>query len=382
MYLEPIEQQPIKRKMYLEPIQDQIQQSIQPPSIMPKQPIPINPRKQVPVPFESEDFSEPKPLPIKGFIPHAAASYINQVAGGIPKQFLTAIDRPVPNIETGGEGIGQMVGGTAGFLTGIPLRAGVKLAAGTVKGGINLIKKIPQARIKMQSIAEDIVKPILKSTPRDIMHGNPARALSKEGINGNTIKGIAEKVKSKLDLLNPMLDKEYVLNNKAIANYSKVKKPLYELMGELTRYPKYNKPYITRLSNLLSDLEAENLNKLSPIKARQFRDRIDNFIDWNKIEKGDFNINIALKKVYDNINDIINFKVPQTKELNQRISDLISVRKILTKRIIGEEGRSSIPRTFGRVLDLPLKVIPETKIRTGISKSFSTKYPEFKTNIK
>ena len=299
------------------------------------------------------------------------------------KDLITAAVHPV---ETGRQIIKSAKEDPLGFATDTALTMGAgvgisKILKG-VPGNINKIKEAGyEISEKKQGVANRLNNSLIEANKKDVVYGNPGRGMASEGITGNSFKELYEKTSKRLDELNNNLDDIYNKNETVINNYSESLRPLLNARRELMKSPANNAAAIKRIDNILDDVTGISAGKLRsfylrPVEARKFKQFIDDFIDWTKVEKGDNFINKALKKSYHTIDNIIDDSLPQSKLLNQRVTDLITAKKLIKSKINKSKVSEIMPGTFFQTISIPFKFLRSPKFKSGVASLLSKKYPK------
>ena len=94
---------------------------------------------------------------------------------------------------------------------------------------------------------------------------------------------------------------------------------------------------------------------------------------WDVQSSADDMLNKALKKVYHNIDSSIDVTLPELKQVNSRISNLISAKTAIRNR--AEILSKQDPTELGNLLNLPIKAtIGSTAVKSGLAKILSEKF--------
>lgn len=186
-----------------------------------------------------------------------------------------------------------------------------------------------------------IINSLIKPLSKDFSYGkNPGRAVAEEGITGSSLEEIGNGIKEKLDLRLTQLENTLTVAASAgkKVNLSGVLKPVDEAISEAREAPNTNSDVIKRLQGLKEDLmgiktdeegnitEARNFGLQEPGQATGFKRLVGSLTKFTGRESDDKTVNAALKNVYGLIKDKINAVVPEAKDLNERIADLISAK--------------------------------------------------------
>ncbi len=242
----------------------------------------------------------------------------------------------------------------------------------------------PLQRPYFNQIAGRINNSLLKSPDlnKALLYGDPGMGIAREGLSGRTLLELNKNVKARLEELNQMADRAYSTQRTKLANYTTVFKPLFELRTKLMEHPLDNQAAITRLNNILQDVSGistgkqRNFSNLNPIEARRLKQEVDTFTDWLAVGKGDHEVNIALKKTYHNIDAVLDSKIPQLKQLNSRIKDLISSEKAIEVNIRKGKTRDIIPESWWELANVPFRSVKSTAFKTNLARALAERYPK------
>lgn len=240
---------------------------------------------------------------------------------------------------------------------------------------------------KKEELASRLVNSSDKAVPKDIRIGDPGLGQAKEGITYSNPKQGLEKVNSKLDILNSHLNDAYSKSNTVILNTSKSLNPLIELRKKLMLSPEDNATSINRLDKIIRDVTGISTNNprkyyMTPSETRGFKQYLADFADYELVGKGDNAINKAIKQSYHIVDDIIDNALPQTKQLNKRVTDLIAAKKILTKAVGKESVSPVFPGSVSDVMNAPFKFLRGPRVGTNLASMMVEKYPKnFKTQV-
>jgi len=216
------------------------------------------------------------------------------------------------------------------------------------KKGFEFAGKKTGATAAFDKLAGTINNSLIKPAEKAFRFGNPGRGVAKEGLTANTLAGLGKGVSTRLKELTERLDLEIALG-KNIAkkiNLDKSLEPLTKMMEKFQKAPASNKAFITKLDDVISDItgvstgEVRKLKSLTPREAVDFKRYVGGLQDWEAVGSRNRDINIALRRVYGNIDNAIDAAIPATKEINQRITDLISADKAITHRLAVQQRQN------------------------------------------
>ena len=235
--------------------------------------------------------------------------------------------------------------GTGGVMAGLgyaqaPEGEKVQEAAlqGLIGTGLGLTGKAAPFK-KPDKFAGRIVNSLIKPNNKEFLYGkNPGMAIAKEGIVDATFEGLGQKTTKRLsELVNYLnvvmsrpknITKRFNFETKTESFLD----PLHQVHRELSQKPATFSANIERVNKIFSDLSSQKFNNLTPKEALELKRFISDFQDWNKIEGKDRDINIAIRKVYHNIDTAIDSAIPETKQLNERMANLISAKQAIQHR--------------------------------------------------
>lgn len=305
----------------------------------------------------------------------------------------------IPPIIPGAERIGSALGGYATGKLLNPQEDKEAMFYGAI-GGIFPSQRFQGSPIA-QKTAEQIIKYALK--PKKSLYEfkkSPERAITQEGIMGKDFDTIDKKAEVRLNQLNQYKDRlKFEAKNMGITvdlAKNQVFKPISKLLTEFQKMPESHASDIKTISNILSDLlmpqgKFRKLNKITIDEAYELRDMVNSLKP-----SGIFNtqseamLSKALHQTYHNIVEAINISgiSPNLKQINIRISDLITAREAIqdaTNRnpnifrfipigMFGLGLGAKNPFLIGAAI--ASEAIQKPLVATGISKAISTKYPK------
>ncbi len=269
--------------------------------------------------------------------------------------------------------LGARLGGAAGFggtsagLAALEAPEGEKAQSAALQGligtGMGLLGKA-QKFPKPNKLAGRFVNSLIKPNNKEFLYGkNPGMGLAKEGIVGTSFESLINKTNQRLkelnNYMNVVMSKPKNIMKRFDLEY--VTEPLYEVYNELSKKPATFSANIKRVEDIFSDLSSQKFNNLSAKEALELKRFISDFQDWNKIEGKDKDINIAIRKIYHNIDSAIDSAIPETKLLNERMANLISAKQAIQHRASIVERANILglaPRLTGMVGGASMGGIP------------------------
>ena len=284
----------------------------------------------------------------------------------------------------GGGILGGIAGGaTAGLGSGL-IETGLHAAAGespfnmetgknllesTVTGGLaggagGLFEKVAGS-LFTGKLARGMVNSSVGATTRDVTYGNPAVAMIKEGIN-SPITGDLEAYKAALRLgadpekaliaaggrtaqvsqkvqeLAPQLEKVLGQSQTPIKVKDIIDKPLMKAWEQIVNDPAITKAEKDAATSQIGALQAslkEGLGEtVTPLQANQIKQAIGNRINWaGNVAVAD-DVKPAYRQVYGSIKQAVNKAVPESAELNERLTNLLAAQTDLEKLMKAEEA--------------------------------------------
>lgn len=265
-----------------------------------------------------------------------------------------------------------------------PIDAGIAMAKDAVLNPLSIVGAgVQGVKLGVQSIKESgkiasrLVNSLIRPTQKEYMFGkNPGLGIAKEGIVGNSLEDIQEQVNGRLNDLNLYVKnlRELPENAGKRVNLSSSVDPLLKTLDEFNKAPKSHASKIKELENIFDDLSntGKNLNDLSVEDAYTIKGIIRDMQRWETKSNSDNMINSALKKMYHEVDSKIDEAIPELKEVNSRIADLISANTAIEHRV--RMMNSQEPFTFMKLLDVPFGILKHPKVKTGLASILSEKY--------
>lgn len=184
-----------------------------------------------------------------------------------------------------------------------------------------------------------IINSLIKPLAKDFSYGkNPGRAVAEEGIIANSLDDLGSKIEKTLDTrvgeLQQML--KSVDDTGVKIDLRSTLKPIDAAITDAKLAPRTNQAIISRLEAVRDDLlgltdngqgemvATRNLSSAAPTEAVGFKRLVGKLTKFTGNASDDKEVNAALKKVYGNIKGQVEKVAPETKDLNERIADLIS----------------------------------------------------------
>lgn len=232
-----------------------------------------------------------------------------------------------------------------GALTGVATGA-VLSSAGTALSAIPKGSKEAAYRT-----VNSLIKPLTKNFS---YAKNPGRGIVEEGIVANSLDDLSDKVISaETRVWNELSQK--VQTSKATIDLSDITNPIDDEIARLSRTPKTNSALIKRLNDTKDDLlgslriqggtirtKLQSLKSSTAQKALELKQAIGDVTKWTGNQSDDNAVNGALKKVYGKVKEKVNNAVPDSKELNERLADLISAKSAIKYRSVLNQRQNLI----------------------------------------
>lgn len=322
-----------------------------------------------------------------------ASTYKNPLTGDVVDPYTTETPITEP-IGLGLQGAAMTMGGSpalAGAAYGagagmeaqksgleITGQAALGMALGTVAGLVSGQYKLPD----IEKLAGKVINSLIKPSHKDFLFGkNPGLGVAKEKIVATSMDDLAAKVDQRIDVLYDGVKtiRNTPENITKTVDLNGIKKPLIKSVIELRKAPKIHSAEITNLENALSDigkLHQGNLNKLSVSEAYEIKGVISKMQKWTTESKAGTNLNKALKQVYHFVDDQIDNVIPELKELNSRMANLISARQAINNRV--EVLQRQEPANWSGLLNLPFTAYRSVVSKTLLGKLLAKGYKNIK----
>ena len=197
-------------------------------------------------------------------------------------------------------------------------------------------------------LAEGAITKLIKPMAADLKFGrDPAKAIIREGITGNSLEGLGPKVYAKARAVGQQIDAA-LQTPEAQAQTINVNDALSPIDDRLADAVKTgNKEVYDRLSALKQQLTKEwdedaetgsikpvsdrNL-QMTPYEATQFKRTIGDMTRWTGNDPFEEDLNAVKGEIFGNIKDQVNSAVPEVADLNSRYSNLVAAGKAIERR--------------------------------------------------
>ena len=267
---------------------------------------------------------------------------------------------------------------------------------------IPMKRAVAQETIPMRGdMAGGIINSLIK--PKDVefrYHNNPGKVVAQEGLWAPTAKALRGVIEKRIGEVHGVIDKvrSGLDHTDKKIDITDMQKPLAELFTRFGEKPETNEASINKLKKNETDLknflskENFDIQNVTPEQAYKIKDFVDDFIDWNKTEKSDVEINKAFKDIYHNIDKKLDNAIPDLAQYNERIRGLYDARKALNRRLLVEQRRGMvdlrIPEGFAGLLGFGVghtpgaiagimasEVARSTAFKTGLARLLAERYP-------
>ena len=272
------------------------------------------------------------------WLARAAASGGGTAAGTILGQAATG-QNPLetPQLKETGQNA-ALAGGSELALGALPLLGGAKLGRGMINASVG-------------------------ATARDVIYGNPAKALLNEGIKTPVTGDIelfkqamrsgaspsdalvaaggrAGAISQRINQLAPQLDAALQGSNSTISTAQTIDRPLNDAAAAIINNRAMTETEKDAAINQIGALQKalkENLPaNITSLQANQIKQAIGDRVNWGgNIAVGD-EIKPAYRAVYGALKNAVNKAVPETAGINERLTDLLAAQSDV-KKLMGVE---------------------------------------------
>lgn len=242
------------------------------------------------------------------------------------------------------------------------------LVGGASGVGGALLGGAPGAIAKTK-FGRSLINESVGATGRDVIYGNPAKALLDEGIITPTTgdieavkagKGLIDAggrlgaVSQRLMQLQPQVNSALAASTKTIPIADAVDKPLMDAFNEITANRAMTaaekQAAISQLGDLQQSLHAGLGSDITPLQANQLKNQIGARVRWTGTNQVGDEVKPAYKAVYASLKDAVNNAVPEVADLNERLTNLHAAQDDLLTLSRNEEvgrGRGVLRGTIG-----------------------------------
>lgn len=191
---------------------------------------------------------------------------------------------------------------------------------------------------------EKLVNSEIKPSLKQIKYGqNPGAAVAKEGIVGNSMEDIEDKINQKVIERGKEIGQLYRNNSENVANYTDSLEPLNDAIKKAEQHPATNASLIRRLKNARNDLlqitekvspEGEDivesiprsLENLTPEEAFNLKQEVSDLTQFAGTPTDDNAYNSVLHQVYGKIRDKLHELVPGLAQADEHFASLKSAQ--------------------------------------------------------
>ena len=229
------------------------------------------------------------------------------------------------------------------------LEGGAELAGGSALAAPGVSSALDTLPDVGKNIAQRSITKLIRPMAADVKFGrDPAGAVIREGITGNSLEDLAPKVFGKAREVGQQIDAA-LQTPEAQAKTIDVSKSLSPLDDRMAQAVKNgDKGLYDRLSELKQQLTKEwaedpktgsispvgNRNlMMTPHEATILKRQVGDMTRWTGNDPFENELNAAKGEVFGKIKDQVNQAVPDVKELNSRYSDLVSAGKAIERRL-------------------------------------------------
>jgi hypothetical protein len=204
-----------------------------------------------------------------------------------------------------------------------------------------------------------MVTKMIRPAAADLKFGkDPVRAILDEGITGNTLEDIGNKVSDRLGEVGKQLDREAQLpaNASKIVDVASALRPLDDAMleavkaGDRQLFRKLRdvrselsqnwRPFRTAGGRVVLRPTGPRNMAMSPFEALTFKRQIGDRIRWTQ-DPVDGAVNKALANAYAEVKEATNNAVPGLADLNTKYSDLVGAAQAIRRRIPTENRNAA-----------------------------------------
>lgn len=273
------------------------------------------------------------------WLARAAASGVGAGVGTSAGQAMTG-QNPIatPQLKETGQNA-ALAGGSELALGALPLLAGVKPSRGMMNASIG-------------------------ATARDVMYGNPAKALLREGIitpvtgdielykqalrNGASASdalvsagGRVGAVSQRINQLAPQLESALQSSKQMIPVAQAIDKPLTDaamsIITNRAMTEAEKDAAINQIGALQKALKEGLPNNITPLQANEIKQAVGDRVNWTGTTAVTDEVKPAYRTLYGSLKNAVNRAVPEAAGLNERLSDLLAAQGDLKKLIGAEE---------------------------------------------
>jgi hypothetical protein len=264
------------------------------------------------------------------------------------------------------------VGAGAGNSTGQAITGENPLAPGSLKESGKIAAMQTAISIPFEAVADlpatklgrSAINQSLGTQTRDITYGSPAKAIVDEGI-GDVVTGDFEAYKKALQAgktpaeasqaaggrfaavsqrvqeYAPRLEKALAASKATISTADAIDAPLHQAAFDIINNPAMTDAEkdaaINQLGALQKSLKQGLGDKISPLQLNKLKQAIGNRVNWGGNVSVTDEVKPAYRSLYSTMKNLISKSVPEAKELNERLSNLLAAQSDLETLMKAEE---------------------------------------------
>jgi hypothetical protein len=242
----------------------------------------------------------------------------------------------------------------------------------TLDGLFGAIPAIAEAKL-----GRSFVNQSLAATAPDVIYGNPAKAIEREGIL-SSFTGDIEKMKaagndmtaaggrlgqvaSRVQQLQPQLNQALTQSTARISVADAIDKPLTDAFSDIANNKAMTDPEklaaITQIGGLQASLHQGIGQDISALEANQIKNQLGSRVRWNGTNAVGDEVKPAYKAVYVALKNAVNDAVPGMADLNERLTDLYAAQDDLLQLARREEVGRGMGMMRGTMGTSPMGVI-------------------------
>ena len=239
--------------------------------------------------------------------------------------------------------------------------------------GLSMCSSARYRHSRESKLGRSFINESVGATGRDVIYGNPAKALTDEGIS-SPFTGDIEKVKAaagdltaaggrlgdvaqRVSELQPQVNQALAQSTKTISVADAIDKPLTDAMNDIIGNSAMTDPEkmaaISQLGGLQASLKEGLGADISPLKANQLKNLVGSRVRWNGTNAIGDEVKPAYKAVYASLKGEVNDAVPEIADLNERLTNLYAAQDDLIRLARNEEvsrGAGAMRGTIGTSL--------------------------------
>lgn len=230
--------------------------------------------------------------------------------------------------------------------------------------------------VESGNIASRIVNSLIRPQHKQYLFGkNPGLGIAKEGIVAGNMDGLLNKVDNKLSEIGSAISevRSTPENLNKTIKLEDTLQPLRNVLGELKKAPRRHQAEIQTIYDTLSDLLGHNLDNLTIGEAYNIKGIVSKMQKWASEGEAGKAVNGAVRQVYHLIDEKIDKSIPELKQLNERMANMISASQAIQHRMEVIQRSDPMP-TAMKLLDLPFAWAKTTGAKTTLGKLLSTRY--------